>query len=505
MKSPVKLQSHKPKVLVVGGSFSGLATVRHLKQFAEVTLVEPKDYFEYTPGVLHLLAGSNAVNALVASIDEVAQGSKHIRGFFEGVKPSSRVAVVRSLDGVTQQQIDYDVLVICTGVSYMHPIRPSIDNLGKQSRYDEIRDFKEKVRNANKVVILGGGLVGVEMAAEIVHRCRFSNVPNVTLISRSKLLGTMPSNAGRYAYSWLRRRGVEILLEDTLSSISPAPAASIREAKLRRDNLRTSKGAMICDVDLIIDCSNNRMSPLWNSEGLINEQKVNCYRKSEDTANDADSVIWPYNDAGLVEVNEHLQTLWDDRIFAAGDVVELTFGVGSAVTTASSGPYGKKTNRPSVRNAHLAESQAELVATNIKKLVTPMNHTSNSSLWKYPSDVFYGAQHAPLLACVSLGPNNGIIIFNDLVLGGFFFGVLGGFVKYVIERSKMAEIKQKKWGRAFWALGHVVVNSIHSFWDKLKSVVEKRNRIFGKAILVTTMGILVAVTVRSMNMKWLIN
>ena len=126
-------------------------------------------------------------------------------------------------------------------------------------------------------------------------------------------------------------------------------------------------------------------------------------------------------------------------------------------------------------------------------------------MWKYPSDVFYGAQHAPLLACVSLGPNNGIIIFNDLVLGGFFFGVLGGFVKYVIERSKMAEIKQKKWGRAFWALGHVVVNSIHSFWDKLKSVVEKRNRIFGKAILVTTMGILVAVTVRSMNMKWLIN
>ena len=131
----------------------------------------------------------------------------------------------------------------------------------------------------------------------------------------------------------------------------------------------------------------------------------------------------------------------------------MTFGVGAAATTAASGAYGTKARKAAVRNAHLAESQAELVAHNVLQMhravsiLPPSSSTSSSStsssssssssnrLLCYPKDCFYGASTAPLLACVSLGPNNGIIVFNDLVLGGFLFGVLGGLVKFIIERS----------------------------------------------------------------------
>jgi len=65
----------------------------------------------------------------------------------------------------------------------------------------------------------------------------------------------------------------------------------------------------------------------------------------------------------------------------------------------------------------------------------------------YPSNPFYGAPNVPLLACVSLGPNNGIVVFNDLVLCGMVFSMIGGLIKFIIERSKVAEIKQKLWGR----------------------------------------------------------
>ena len=37
-------------------------------------IVDPKDYFEYTPGVPHLLAGSNAYKALLTPISRVTQG-----------------------------------------------------------------------------------------------------------------------------------------------------------------------------------------------------------------------------------------------------------------------------------------------------------------------------------------------------------------------------------------------------------------------------------------------
>ena len=47
----------------------------------------------------------------------------------------------------------------------------------------------------------------------------------------------------------------------------------------------------------------------------------------------------------------------------------------------------------------------------------------------------------------SAGPMQGIVIFNNLVLGGVLFGMIGGLVKYVVERSKIAEIRNKTWGR----------------------------------------------------------
>lgn len=39
-------------------------------------------------------------------------------------------------------------------------------------------------------------------------------------------------------------------------------------------------------------------------------------------------------------------------------------------------------------------------------------------------------------------------MFNDLVLGGVLFGMFGGLIKHIIERSKIAEIRNRVWGRS---------------------------------------------------------
>lgn len=161
----------------------------------------------------------------------------------------------------------------------------------------------------------------------------------------------------------------------------------------------------------------------------------------------------------------------------------------------------------------------------------------------YPNSAFKSPL-SPLLACVSLGPHNGIIVFNDLVIGGALFYFLGGFVKFVIERSKVppriitatnhciysqvsvciwsqhsrtwysrshnnifisyqylqayilyscciqiSEIRNEFWGRAFWALGHIITNVIHRWmtrlhlfvsfaFDSCRSLMSERKKIF---------------------------
>ena len=66
------------------------------------------------------------------------------------------------------------------------------------------------------------------------------------------------------------------------------------------------------------------------------------------------------------------------------------------------------------------------------------------------------------------------MIFNDLVLGGFFFGALAAFVKYVIERSIVAKIRDHLWAKMFWAFGHLAVNSQHALYVRIKGAKNKK-------------------------------
>jgi NADH dehydrogenase FAD-containing subunit len=344
---------------------------------------------------LHLLTGSEAEAALLSTFSEVSHGSTHTRAYFEGVKPDKKVAIVRSVDGKDTFEIAYDYLIICTGVPYISPIRASKASIDFQDRILEIDNYEKKIHQSNKVVVVGGGLVGVELAAELVSRRKASGgLPKeVLLLSRSTLLGAMPKKAGDIAKSWLSKQGVELILGDEIANICLSPATSVAAAKANRQTINTKSGRIIEDIDVIVDCTNKRsdLDTTIHSKRVLKE-----------------NVVWPYNDKGFVEVNENLQSTWDPSIFAAGDVIELCSGVGLAATTQASGVYGTKSRLSAVRNAHLAESQAELVAENILCMKQVQRSNSYVQLKTYPQTPFYGSNVAPLLACVSLGPHNGI-------------------------------------------------------------------------------------------------
>ncbi len=60
-------------VVVVGASFAGLAVARQLladghDKPCRVTVVEPRDYFEYTPGVLRAFVSPGKAEALLVPL-----------------------------------------------------------------------------------------------------------------------------------------------------------------------------------------------------------------------------------------------------------------------------------------------------------------------------------------------------------------------------------------------------------------------------------------------------
>jgi hypothetical protein len=405
-EGPKKMR--RPRVVVVGGSFAGLCCVRHLRKHNfDVTLVEPKEYFEYTPGVLHLLAGSKG--DLVSPLGAMALRSgaaRVVHGDFIGVDTVSKEIAVLPLHGDATENGDplllpYDAAIICAGTPYASPIRQDWRNKNLQppsmaNRLSEIEQYTERLRNASHVIVAGGGLVGVELAAELSIRLQ-GVIQQVTLVSRSPLLITLPAPAGRHALAWFKKRNnVKLFIEDEIVSCDSASPAD--------GGLYMTKSGQQLRADLYIDCTGSRFAIASSSPPPSFPQK-----SAKLSSGGADGLLWPFNARGLINVDEHFRAADVDAgtaLFAAGDVVEHSKGegVGFAAST-SLAPFGALMARPTVRNAHLAESQAELVAYNVASVLRAGRSGPAARpplLHAYPRDVF-GTSLCPLLSCVSLG------------------------------------------------------------------------------------------------------
>jgi NADH dehydrogenase FAD-containing subunit len=245
-----------PHVLVVGGSFAGLQMASSLRNIARVSLLEPRDYFEYTPGILHVLCGQglDTYRKISGPLSSFLSGSPsifHIQGSLFALNALEKVAYARSptASGETIISLPYDILILCTGSPYISPIHASALSTSYIERTQEILSFQTSVRAASSVLIAGGGLVGVELAAELAyHFLDKTDRKSVMMITRSGLLDNLPSRAGDGARAWLQEHGVQVMEQDEVISSSRSNSHNPMLC------VQTKRGCELT-VSLLIDCT----------------------------------------------------------------------------------------------------------------------------------------------------------------------------------------------------------------------------------------------------------
>jgi len=302
------LAPERPRLLVIGGGFAGLGLIRDLADSFEITVVEPKDYFEFTPGILRGLCDGNHLKTIQVPLSDALQGLgvRHVRGRVTQLQ--ARCALLENAD-VDQVQFDYCVITAGTacrkGCLWKSTGRPGEENHASlKSRCSELARLREELRQASEnkkpAVVVGGGLGGVELAAELRHY--FPDL-RVVLRARGGVLPGLQGRGQRYAAQWLKTNGVEVTGE------SPEEADGV-----------------------VLDCTGVQVECQF-AKGL------ECLDES-----------------GQVRVDKTMQVLTPcpeafGRIFAAGDCVSVQ-GMPS---------YGK--------DAYPAEAMAEIVATNLENVL----------------------------------------------------------------------------------------------------------------------------------------
>jgi apoptosis-inducing factor 2 len=110
------------------------------------------------------------------------------------------------------------------------------------------RSRNEKVKSAEKILVVGGGPVGIELAGELAEIGK-----NVTLLSKSEHLATseLSEKFQRKLRDKLKVRGIKVVYDGY-----DIPEDKTLLNKVERRAITTQKGTSI-ETDLIFDCTGN--------------------------------------------------------------------------------------------------------------------------------------------------------------------------------------------------------------------------------------------------------
>ncbi|KAJ1785556.1 hypothetical protein LPJ59_006116, partial [Coemansia sp. RSA 2399] len=158
-------------IVVVGISFAGMNVSKALAKLQHpglrITMIDQRDYYYYTIGMPRGLVdrelGQSLVFPLDGLLDQFEQdpsNPKHrfVQGSVTNVTPTS----VSLSDGST---VPFDYLVLSTGVSSTFPATVATPSI--QDAKDQLAKVHANVKEAKRILVIGGGAVGVESAGEL--------------------------------------------------------------------------------------------------------------------------------------------------------------------------------------------------------------------------------------------------------------------------------------------------------------------------------------------------
>ncbi len=307
----------KPKVVIIGAGFGGLAAAKALEKApVDVVVVDQRNHHTFQPLLYQVATAGLGVDDIcytTRGIFHRQANARAIRAKVTDIDLSSRK--VLTAEG---PPLDYDHLVLAFGAVTADFGVPGVAEhaFGLKATAEAVRirnhvlrrferaersDDPTEIAAATTVVIVGGGPTGVEMAggfAELIDRPLRRDFPGVDtsearvvlVEGQERLLGTFAPRLGVKAEKKLTEMGVEVLLSTQVSAVT---ATSVTFAD----------GATI-PADTVVWAAGVRAHPLAERIGL------------------------PTGRGGRVVVDEHLRLTDHPEVHVIGDLAASPVGDG---------------------------------------------------------------------------------------------------------------------------------------------------------------------------------
>ncbi len=207
-------------IVIIGNGIAGISTARHLRKLGDhqITVISSEtDFFWSRTALMYIFMGHMTFEHTKPYEDHFWKKNRIqlLRNFVTGIDPAGKT--VSLAEGGS---LRYDKLVLATGSKSARYGWPGQDLAGVQGMvsYQDLRSMEQFARDTQRAVIVGGGLIGIEMAEMWLSR----HIP-VTFLVREKSFWNkiLPAEESAMITEEIRHHGIDLRLGDELKEILP--------------------------------------------------------------------------------------------------------------------------------------------------------------------------------------------------------------------------------------------------------------------------------------------
>jgi NADH dehydrogenase len=246
------------RIVVLGGGFGGVASARHLErlcgQDVEITLVSRENFFVLTPLLFEACSGKLELRHCAQPIRPVLRRARFIEATFESADLERRSVRLSTPDGGAQE-LPYDHLVVALGATTNESLIPGSSAaltfktmadalllrnhvIEQFERADAAADPARR-RASLTFVLIGGGLVGVELLGELIAftddilryypRLRRDELRFCLFEATGRTLPEIDASLAAIATRVLEKRGADIRVSTPVLSVEPGRVRLTKE------------------------------------------------------------------------------------------------------------------------------------------------------------------------------------------------------------------------------------------------------------------------------------
>jgi len=278
-------------VVIIGNGITGITAARHIRKRSNynITVVSSESkYFFSRTALMYVYMGHESLENIKPYEDWFWEKNRInlIQDYVTRVDSREKQLMLAGGNVVI-----YDKLIIATGSKSNKFGWKGQDLAGVQGLYS-IQDLdlmENNTKNISRAVIIGGGLIGIEMAEMLSSR----NIPVTFLVRESSYWNNiLPEEESQMINKHIREHGIDLRLSTGLKEIIPDDAGKVKAVTTDKDEeIKCNFVGLTAGVSPNIDVAKN--TEIETGRGVI--------------------------------VNEYFETNVKD-VYAAGDCVEIKSG-----------------------------------------------------------------------------------------------------------------------------------------------------------------------------------